>query len=190
MVLLLDLSCAKETKLVSKKDSMKKEIHNDTIFGNLKFGYNRSEVYKSLNMDRESKYVLPIFDDRNFEFYVSSRCYNDSLYSISFTLFDKECTYKDIVDVYTIKYGKPDSIYTESDEPKTKVTSWHKGNLGIKVETYSISRFTTTSINYDDLLRVFNEQVIPDKAHSGTYWTKSYYKNVYLPRKKKSLNGI
>ena len=192
LILLLGFaSCIKETKLGSRKESPKNIIHNDTIFGNLKFGYNEIEVYRSLNIKKGAEYSLPIFDNDNIGLTVRPCYYNDSLYSISFILFDAEYKYKDIVDVYTIKYGKPDSIYSETIiDTKKKVTFWRKRNLGVKIETYMVSKFTTTSIEYEDLSRKFGKNLILDKAHPISFFTKNYYNNVYLPRKKKSLNGI
>lgn len=184
-------SCNSNHKTISdlEKQSLNTKIHIDTIFGKLKFGLTENDIYK-LGFKKGNKYNFSIDVISSYDFMVTPSYYNDSLYRIEFRLMDATpgYDYDKILNVYNLKYGKPDTIYHDGDH---YYSYWMNGNLEIITDNWATKSLNHIVIEYVNLSKdMFGKDIILDSDSGFDCWTKDYYNRVYLPNKKKKLNGI
>lgn len=180
---LLLISCKQTPKSESKKtysdfrrEALASKERVDTIFGSLCFGQNINQVYESLDMVAYrplDKYYFDIkgLDRRGFS--VDPQFFNDSLFSISFRLFDTDVLYsKSFIDVFIIKYGQPDIV--EKEEGKSNRYYWYKNNLEIYISENLSKYMDVLTVSYDNILvNRFGEDIV---NQGNYYYTKDYYK--------------
>jgi len=189
LVMLLS-SCENRTKSISdlEEQSLKSKIHNDTIFGSLKFGMTENELSNKFNIHKDSKYNFDIKEISYLDFIASPAYYNDSLYKIDFRLLDHEYVFNDILNIYNLKYGLSDTTYIDNGQI---YYYWLKGNLEIEINKWEKKPLDIIRISYLDLSKdLLGKDLIQDKVTFNDYWTKEYYEKIYLPRKQKNLKGI
>lgn len=194
ILLLLLISCNIENKksiYELEKESLASGVRIDTILDGIVFGTPRDQFYIS---NREN-YRFNIEELYKYSFNVNPKFYNDSLFELSFNAYDfknillSRYSLDAVVQLFSIKYDRPDTVYIDKFHGDNYHNVWLKGNLKIDV----VYRETNTlSISYTDLSREIYKRgiVSPPDDFSGDVYTQEYYQNVYLSRKKSELDGI
>lgn len=174
-----------------EKESLSTGVRIDTVIDGIVFGTLRDSFFIKDKKD----YRFDLEELNNYSFIVYPKFYNDSLYELDFTalevknMFLSKLSLDPIVNLFTIKYNKPDTVYTDEFHGVNYHNIWFKGNLMIEVKYREKG---SLSISYRDLSRdIYKNGIIsPQGDLSGDVYTKEYYENIYLPRKKSEIKGI
>ncbi len=183
-------SCVQQQRTIYdlQEESLSSGVIVDTIMERLRFGMSREQVDTALFLNIFEKFSFNVPEFSDIDFHVNSHYFNDSLYWIDFLNFDKSYKYRDVLNIYAVKYGNPDTVIIAKEQEENY---WLLGNLQVKV-TKSDNRFSSLSIEYRDLRRdTYDRALITGKGNSYfDYFTPEYFEKYYKPKKIEQLKGI
>ncbi|MDR0829016.1 MAG: hypothetical protein LBN95_02765 [Prevotellaceae bacterium] len=176
-----------------ERESLESGVYNDTIFGKLQFGSTESEIFVALNCYHFYDYRFDVDEIRYINWNIEPAYLNDSLYSIGFRNMDAAYKFSTVVNLYNTKYGQYD--YFDKSDVMTEHYYWFQNNLKIEIYKLEFEYGSQMVIKYTDLIKqnfIFeNHSKLKQESNNySDYWTKKYYNDIYLPKKKEKLGGI